>query len=146
MATLWSFDAKKRAEFSWDWDMWVGKPSFVFSMWIETQHAIEGGVSRDAACNLDLLVDSMMMSFDALLGSRLQGHECKRKTALLLAFTPLPFLFCLLYHPWPTLRTVYSCIHRQHTFWEEWKTKEDKIQNKTTKKERRPQDANNKTT
>ena len=38
-------------------------------------------LSRDAACNLDLLIDSMMMSFDALLGSRLQGHECKRKTA-----------------------------------------------------------------
>ena len=78
------------------------------------QFGIRSFLSRDAACNLDLLVDSMMMSFDALLGSRLQGHECKRKTALLLAFTPLPFLFCLLYHPWPTLRTVYSCIHRQH--------------------------------
>ena len=38
-------------------------------------------MSRDAACNLGLLVDSMLMSFDALLGSRLQGHECKRKTA-----------------------------------------------------------------
>ena len=38
-------------------------------------------LSRDAACNLDLLIDSMMMSLDALLGSRLQGHECKRKTA-----------------------------------------------------------------
>ena len=38
-------------------------------------------LSRDAACNLERCIDSMWMLTTALLGSRLQGHECKRKTA-----------------------------------------------------------------
>ena len=38
-------------------------------------------LSRDAACNLERCIDSMWMSSTALTGSRLQGHECKRKTA-----------------------------------------------------------------
>ena len=47
--------------------------------------AIEGAtallLSRDAACNLERCIDSMWMLTTALFGSRLQGHECKRKTA-----------------------------------------------------------------
>ena len=38
-------------------------------------------MSRDAACNLERCIDSMWMLTTALFGSRLQGHECKRKTA-----------------------------------------------------------------
>ena len=34
-----------------------------------------------AACNLERCIDSMWMLTTALIGSRLQGHECKRKTA-----------------------------------------------------------------
>ena len=81
MATLWCLDAKKRAEFSWVGICELGMPSFYFSMWIETPHALEGGVSRDAACNLERCIDSMWMLTTALTGSRLQGQECKRETA-----------------------------------------------------------------
>ena len=42
---------------------------------------IELFLSRDAACNLERCIDSMWMLTTALFGSRLQGHECKRKTA-----------------------------------------------------------------
>ena len=36
---------------------------------------------RNSACNLERCIDSMWMLTTALIGSRLQGHECKRKTA-----------------------------------------------------------------
>ena len=38
-------------------------------------------MSRDAARNLERCIDSMWMLTTALTGSRLQGQECKRKTA-----------------------------------------------------------------
>ena len=52
-------------------------------------------LSRDAACNLDLLIDSMMMSFDALFGSRLQGHECKGRLHSDLSSAPISALLAL---------------------------------------------------
>ena len=47
----------------------------------EKERERERKVSRDAACNLERCIDSMWMLTTALIGSRLQGHECKRKTA-----------------------------------------------------------------
>ena len=60
---------------------------------------LEGGVSRDAACNLERCIDSMWMLTTALFGSRLQGQECKRETAAKASSralgTRLPSLFIL---------------------------------------------------
>ena len=53
-------------------------------------------LSRDAACNLERCIDSMGLSSNALIGSRLQGHECKRKTAEWSIEHPSP-LSCLFY-------------------------------------------------
>ena len=66
----------------------------VFTVWFQMYHvagltfSVNFAVPRARLrrqmfdpCNLEQYIDSMWMSSDALFGSRLQGHECKRKTA-----------------------------------------------------------------
>ena len=66
-------------------------------------------------CNLDRCIDSMWMLTTALLGSRLQGQECKRETAAIASSRVIVHTSAELVHSILDLHCAQSILaYRQH--------------------------------